>query len=893
MPISLLSTKLYIPPLRSTLAQRHRLLNQLDAGQRGKLTLVSAPAGFGKTTLVSVWLHARKIRAGWISLDENDNDPIRFLSYFVAALQAVDNRIKGTGLEGIKAIQNESESVELESFLIRLINEIAEIPHDFALVLDDYHVISNAAIQNMLTFCLEHQPPQMHLILTTRADPPWALAHFRVRQEIQELRIKDLRFTSDEATHFFAEIGLALEPDNIVALVRRTEGWAAGLQLAALTMQGREDTSRFVHDLRGDNRFIVDYLAEEVLEQQSPDLQDFMLKTSILGRMNASLCDALLQSKGSQRILRQLEEANLFLLPLDDERNWYRYHRLFADLLRSRLYEAHSAKSLADLHRRVSEWFAEEGLIIEAMEHALEAEDYEQVTHLVEGNAFEMLEVGELNTLAGWLEAVPKKWVTREPWMTVISAWVLAYTGQLDAVNPYLSHAKNALEKDAQRTASEKDHLLGHIAAIQTFLAKHGGEMALAAGYAESALRYLPEDDFRTRSFTAAMQGTILQWQGKLSDAAKAYAEAISAGEKAGDTHTAVHALCDLAGLELMLGKLRDAEATSRKALEIAQKNKIHGARGAEYAHARLSGVLIQKNELKDALRHAEIALQLAKERGQGDMLYFCYVTLSGVEYRIKGAKKALATLQNAKEMEKGASWHQQIIDQAEMGLHLAQGNIAPATRWVQQQDWAAEDKIPPEESSLYTFLTRVLIAQKQFDRALALLGQLIEIEKRNEANGLLIGLFILQATTLQSLEKTEQALDAIQNALNLGEPEGYVSVFIDEGKPAKDLLQKIAQKGLMADYVNKILEVMGNEYASAREDTFSRKKGNMLPESLSARAVDVLRLLNSNMHAPDIAKELFISVNTVRSHIKSLYRKLNVHSRHEAVSKAKELELL
>ena len=896
MPIPLLSTKFNLPPSRPNLTPRLRLIERLDVGLRGKLTLISAPAGFGKTTLVSAWLRVRNISAGWVSLDENDNDPVRFLSYFVAALQSIEERFRAPELEVIKIMQSTGISSELEALLSRLINEVVEFNHDCVIVLDDYHLISNPVIQDILVFILDNQPPHMHLVITTRADPPWPLSRLRARQQITELRVKDLRFTLNETTHFLADMGLKLTPENIIMLESKTEGWVAGLQLAALSMQGYVDKSHFITTFIGDNRFIVDYLVEEVLEHQSSDLQDFMLKTSILERINASLCDALLENDGSQIVLRQLEQANLFLLPLDEARKWHRYHRLFADLLHSRLGQIYPGE-ISTLHRRASEWFAKNGFIVEAVGHALEAKDYPRVIRLVEGNAFDMLELGELATLTGWLDVLPEEWLVREPWMSIIYAWVLAYTGQLDAVEPHLENAQNAMQANHQSTVSKQNHLFGHIAAIQTFVAKLRGEMGLAVSSAEKALNDLPSDDYKTRCFVATMLGTVLQWQGKLADAVQAYDEAITAGEKAGDTHTVVHALCDLAGLQLMLGQLHKAETTSRKALQIAGETEKYEGQlqpGAEYAHSRLSGILFQKNELKSSLEHAQEGLRLSQQRGQGDMLFFCYATLAGVQYHLSGLQEALATLQSARLSEREATWHHNIIEQMEAGLHLEQGDVAVAIDWVQKQGWKVEDEILPEQSFNYTFLARILIAQNKFDESIGLLNRLVVIEERKGANGIIISLLVLKAVAWQAQEKTEQALDALQHALKLGEPDGYIRTFVNEGAPIKILLQKLVEASTAPEYyAYRLLDALESSCESEDEYPAACKESKRLIEPLSVREQQVLLLLDTDLRAPEIANKLFVSVNTVRSHIKSLYRKLNAHSRHEAVVKARQLDLL
>jgi len=437
----LLSTKLCIPPPRPVLVSRPRLIERLDAGAHGKLTLVSAPAGFGKTTLVGEWLHGVKKGGSWLSLDDTDNDPARFLIYLITALQQIDKRAG----EATQALLGSPQPPPPDILLTTLINEITAISNAFILVIDDYHVIHTLAIHKQLSFIIEHQPAQMHLVLLTREDPPLPLAQLRARGQMTEIRQNDLCFTTQETSNFLQNVmGLDISPDDVSALDRRTEGWIAGLQLAALSMQGRDDLSGFVQEFTGSNRYVLDYLIEEVFEQQPTDVQDFLLATSILDRLSGSLCDAVAERTASHKLLEALEHANLFIIPLDQSRTWYRYHRLFAELLRHRLctLDVFSEKSL---HLRASQWYQSEGYIFDAILHALAGSDWEQATVLILNASDDMLKRGEIVTLLGWYSKIPKDVLLAHPKLCMEYSWPLMLAGQFETAASFLAHAEQSI----------------------------------------------------------------------------------------------------------------------------------------------------------------------------------------------------------------------------------------------------------------------------------------------------------------------------------------------------------------------------------------------------------------------------------------------------------------
>jgi LuxR family maltose regulon positive regulatory protein len=897
LPTAFLVTKLQIPALREDLVRRSRLLQRLNAGLDGKLTLVSASTGFGKTTIVSAWASRCGRPVAWFALDELDNDPLRFLGYLIRAVQGVKKDCAESLLENLKTTRSHSFVSEQGGFLEAFINEIAEIQTAFLLVLDDFHVITNPAVQGITQFLLNNQPANLHLALVSRADPPWPLGRLRARREMNELRAADLRFTPQETAEFLNDRrGLELTEQQIVTLEGRTEGWIAGLQLAAISMQGQSHKQQFIENLAGSDRFISDYLVEEVLEKQTLEIQDFLLRTSILDQMNASLCNELTGRRDSQSVLQLLEQSNLFLQPLDNQRNWYRYHHLFADLLRVKLGQT-SPDLLPLLHRCASQWFEKNKLIANSISHALAARDFEQVVRMIKGNAFSMLDTGELTTLLNWLDAIPRDLILSQPWMSVFYAWALAYTGQLNQAEEYLILAESALIDfpEPDNSQHKLEHVLGHIAAIRVLISKNRGEMSQAVRFANEALKYLPEQDYKTRSYVAQTLGNALLFTGELDAAALAFESAIAASQMVDDGQRAVYALCDLAGLQWMMGQLRASEASCREALRLAEQNAKDGGRhspGSGFAYARLSRILLEWNDGEAALQHIEKALVLSQRRGQADIMFFCLVTLAEVQLSNKDVRSALATFQKARPRPGGgAAWHAALIEQFETEALFSQGDLAAAERWLQKLGWKIGDEIPAGQANAFEFVARILVARHEYAAALTVLDHLLIQEQAKGVKAFVLFILITQAIAWQAMGDTARALSALERALTQAEPEGYIRTFTDRGAPMRSLLQKAVERGIYVSYARCLLAVLDG----IPEDTVLPAKPEVaqLIEPLSERELEVLRLLNTDLDAPEIASKLTISTNTVRTHIKNLYRKLNTHSRYEAIGQAKALNLL
>ena len=914
----LLRTKLYLPRPRSAaqLVPRPRLIERLNDGLDRKLTLISAPAGFGKTMLLSEWAAGcgPRTRVAWVSLDKGDNDPARFCTHLIAALQTIHKDVGKAALTALQSLQ----PPPVETLLAGLINNVtAAGPDLFALVLDDFHVVTAPHVNDALASLLDNLPPQMHLVLSSRSDPPWPLARLRVCGELTELRADDLRFTPTETTAFLNDVmGLGLSAGNIAALAARTEGWIAGLQMAALSMQGRQDVTAFIDAFSGSHRFILDYLVEEVLNRQPSDIQDFLLKTSILERMTASLCDAVTDRNDSQAILHHLDQANLFIVPLDDERRWYRYHHLFTDLLRSRLEQSQSDQMPA-LHRRASEWYEKKGLITEAVGYALAAYDIERVVRMVAGNALAMIYYGELRTLVGWLDALPDEAVRSQPWLSVAHAWTLAQAGRLDAVEPLLQEAEKVLvgldehiegpvlsegDRDGVRpcvklgmNSAEGQRIAGHIAAIRAYAAARRGEMTRAAELAREALQHLPAGDLMVRGYTTTLLGAVLRPSGDLAAAAEACAEAIAISQAAGDSHLAADVLCDLAALQFLQGQLRKAAATCRDAQQITDEYARRGGRPLPtmgYAYILLSAVLREWNDLETATRYAREGLELCRQWGQTDVLVYGYSQVAKVLQAIGDADGALEAIQKGKRIASNVSpWPGIRVAAQQARLWLAQGNLGAASCWAEESGLSIDDELSFQHLFRYTILVRVLMAQGAFDEAVVLLARLLKAAEAAGAMDYTVEMLVLQAIALQAQGEIGQALDALERVLSLAEQEGYVRIFIDEGAPMGQLLRQAAARGIAVGYVGRLLAALEQEIKDGHR--LGRAVPGSMVEPLSERELEVLRLLTTHLSSTEIARELIISVNTVRSHIKSIYSKLDVHRREDAAQRAEKLDLL
>jgi LuxR family maltose regulon positive regulatory protein len=903
MTTPLLVTKLYIPQLRTNLVSRSRLLQRLNEGLPRKMTLISAPAGFGKTTLLGDWIKTADLPAAWVSLDQGDNAPDTFLAYLIAALQSLKPMAKkeaqpGIDLDGIlQGEQTHPQALRLNM----LVNEVATFPGPFILILDDYHLIEAQAVHDMVDFLLDHQPPQMHLVIATRSDPPLHLARLRGRDQLTELRTVDLRFAPDEVAAFLNQSsGLGLSADDVAILERRTEGWIAGLQMAALSLQRREpeQVSSFISAFSGSHRHLLDYLADEVLEQQRDEVQSFLLQTACLDRLCGSLCDALTGLDNGQEMLEQLEADNLFIIPLDDERSWYRYHHLFADLLRSRLRRQEPGL-FSTLYERASAWHRARGLMTEAIKYALDGGETERAFQLVVENAALVAYYGDLAALLKWLEAVPADLLRTRPWLTAGYAWALAYGGHLDEAVWQLQIIEQVALEGSNKTGdlelAAQRHLSGHVTAVRAYVAAMKMKVSESIELARSALERLPEDDRIACAITKTILGCMLRSAGDLEAAAQAFNQAIVISQPVGNIPLMVDILWEKATLQLSQGRLQTVLEICQTALQLADEfTRECGCRlpVAGYTYSLMSRVYCERNDLKAALSYAREGLKLAKLWGQADALVEGYLHLANALHAHGEQDDALEAIRQARQLAAGiGNWYRLAVETREVSLQLAGGDTTLAVHWVEKNGLSIDDRFEPHDLFAYLTLARVLLARNKTDEALRLLKRLLSVAEEIGATQSLITILLLQGLAHQAQGDDDQALAALERALNLAEPEGYVRTFVNAGPPMARLLYQAAERDIQRPYVGRLLAAFAELPPEPAPD--KPRQPARLIEPLSEREIEILQLLAEGLTNREIGQKLVISPGTVKVHTANIYSKLDVHNRTQAVTLAQNLGIL
>jgi LuxR family maltose regulon positive regulatory protein len=913
--LNLLATKLIVPPARAQLVLRPRLFERLEAGLRGKLTLIAAPAGFGKTTLVSAWraTHAgSRIPFAWVSLDSKDSDPFLIWRYVLAALDAVAPGVARSTL----ALLQSPLPLPGETFLTVLLNEIAtgpNIPDNFVLALDDYHVIDNKAISEALAFLLEHLPARMHVVIITREDPGLPLARFRARDQLTELRAGDLRFTLSEAARFLKEVmGLDLSVDDIVALETRTEGWVAGLQLAALALRDRSDRAGFVRTFTGSNRFIIDYLAEEVLERQSEEVRTFLQHTSILERMCAPLCDEVLNINlnqdseprlpqlltsqlSSQPMLEKLERANLFIVPLDNQRQWYRYHHLFADLLRQRLHQSAQhftrsggdrRESAAELHLRASQWYEKKGLQIEAFQHAAAAGDVERAARLIEGEGIPRHFRGTVTTILDWLESLPAAVLNARPALWWRYASLLLVNGQTSGVEEKLQAAEAALQDT--RAGGKTRNLIGQIAAVRAVLAITRYQVEPMFTQSRRALDYLPPHNLALRATANWTLGVAYQHEGDRAAASLAFAESISLSQTCGDIFTTIMATIGLGDMQVAGNQLHLAAETFQRVLQLLGDQPLPVACEA---HLDLAQINYEWNDLDTAERHGRQSLQLARQFGPAiDRFVICEVFLARLKLAqgdVTGASTILVeALQSARERNFGQRVSE--IAAVQVLALLRQGKVAAAAQLALAHD------LPLSQA-------RVHLAQGDPSAALAVLEKMRQLSEAKGWQDERLIIMVLQAVALYAHGEKDRAVQLLGEALVLAEPGGFIRIFVDEGTPMCQLLTEAAARGMMPDYIEKLLAVFESEKPRTEEKSYlppgassaHAAAASPLIEPLSQREIEVLQLMAQGLSNHEISQRLFLALSTVKGHNRLIFGKLQVRRRTEAVALGRKLGLL
>ena len=896
-PDRLLFTKLHVPRPRARFVPRSHLTELLQRGMEHALTLVSAPAGFGKTTLLAQWLAESDTLVAWLSLEPEDNDPVRFLTYLIAALQTVDAHLGTAALDLLRTPQPPPP----ETVVILLINDLLRSTvGDFALVLDDYHIITAEPLHRALSVLVEHLPPQLHLILATRADPPLPLSRLRARGQLTEVRAADLRFSPEEANAFLHTImDLDLPPRDIAAIERRTEGWIAGLQLAALSLQGRTDVAGFLAAFTGSHRFVLDYLSEEVLSRQPVPVQAFLLYTSILERLSAPLCEVVTEREGSQAMLEALERDNLFVIPLDDERRWYRYHHLFAEVLKNCL-DREQPQRVPELHRRASLWFEQHNLSMEAVQHALAAHDFEHAARLIEQSAMLMMSQGQTLLELSWLDALPDALVRTRPTLCILHATTRMRTNQLQAAEARLQDAERCLHASTQ--ASQRRLIQGQIATVRANLAGFAGDTTRTVALAQQALDLLPETETTMRAVARMLVAHASYGDGDVTTSREQFAvETVAPMRATRNAAGVLSTLTALARLYFMQGRLHRAAATYEEAARlIPEREGLDALPGSPSYYFGLGDILREWNELAEAEQLLSHSIQLVKGRltVAREVAMQASVSLTRLHMARGDTNKALETVDAFAQVAQEHHFLPTQIAQvaaARAQVELAQGNLAFALHWAETSGLTIEDELSYPLEREYLTLARVCLAKGRDDsagpflqQALHLLDRLLADAESKARMGSALEVLILRALALVAQGKRTEALAVLQRALTLAAPEGYIRLFVDEGAPMLAWLRQIRPHvySSVQGYVSTLLSAFGDQPASPAPGPSS------LVEPLTEREREVLRLLLEGTSNREIARSLVLSINTVKRHIYNICGKLGVQSRTQAIVKARTLSL-
>jgi LuxR family maltose regulon positive regulatory protein len=898
MSYPILVTKFFIPTTRNELVSRTRLIDQLNHGLHHKLTLISAPAGFGKTTLASHWLEKlqnnRKVRIAWLSLDEDDNDPVRFLTYFVNALNKASNPENVLG-NGPLSILQSPQPPGVTDVLAMLINELAESDEQFIFVLDDYHLIEEKPIDQAVGFLLDNLPPQLHLVIVTRHDPPLSLGRLRARDQLTELRAADLRFSSTEVTDFLNGVmGLSLSPEDIAELETRTEGWIAGLQLAAISLQGRKDRRGFIEAFTGGNRLVLDFLIEEVMEQQPEHIQNFLLQTAILDRMTGPLCDALTGQGNGSETLETLERANLFIVPMDEERHWYRYHHLFADLLRQRLRQK-KTEELSNLHIRAGEWFRSQGLKREAIKHSINGMDYQSAAELINTIAIDVIHQGGHTTLAGWINDLPDEFVKDQPFLCVIYAWCLQLIGQLDASATHLINAESALDRLKSQDDEEINTLIGLIHSRWAYLTFMKGDHDKTISYAYRAMNELPESAALIRAQTALFLGIAYRYLGRLKEALDTYNAVLPVIQNIGVNSLTVLYYNHLGNLHSEMAQLHHAEEIYKQALDLTERYTGRpDIPFSGYIYVSLGYIYRQWNQLERAFEFTAKGLSLCRDWNIADILMLSLIEFAYIHQTFGNDEQVRASLEEAVQlMETFSSWGRNLAAAHQVKFDITRGDIEAAERWVESNDLDINEDFDFHREVEYLALARVFIAQRRFEEAHSLIEKIYRKAKESGKRHTEIEGLILLALVCSTKGATDQAFDHLKKALSIGESEDYIRIFVDEGRPMALLLYKALQQEIHPDYVQRLLAAF--PVTKAEKETSSKRLVDQsgLIEPLSDREVEVLQLLAKGLTNQVIADRLILSPHTVKTHTRNIYGKLGVNNRTQAVDKARTLGIL
>jgi LuxR family maltose regulon positive regulatory protein len=935
MSVSLLSTKLYIPPPRAGVVARPRLSDKvlLGVNRPGSITLLSGPAGFGKTTLLSEFAAQLRQPVAWVSLDEGDNDPIRFWTYLITACQLIRDGIGESAL----ALFHTPQPFSDETIPTILINDLARLEEDMLLVLDDYHAIHNPAIHVAVIFLLEHLPARLRLALSTRVDPPFPLARWRARNRLVEIRARDLRFNAEEALQFLNHtMGLNLTREEVTALEGRTEGWAAGLQLAALSLQGRGDIPAFVKAFTGSHEYIAEYLLEEVLQRQPQDIQAFLLQTSILERLNAELCEAVVGRlersnvptfQPANDILRYLEHANLFLIPMDDQGQWYRYHHLFADLLQARLRQSLPAEAITALHQRAAAWYEQAGMTAEAIDHTRAAGDYPRMVRLVEKVALKLILQAYITTVEGWMQAVPQEYYESSPRINMAFAWMHLLRGTPAQAAPYLERLKAFFS--TSRPADEDPSLQGEWLALQSRLFNMQGKPAESRDLANQALQILPQTESHVRSMVLVNLATASQQMLDYEHAAETFQMIVQDARAAGDPISEILGISGQAQMVLQQGRLRRAFQVTTEGIERLETSGKANPFGATL-YGELGQIYYHWHQLDPAQGYLQRSMQTSGQSGYSDPEIFYHVALSRMYQMREDWDASAQEMQIAGDLAHKippAMIREEVISQ-QVRVDLAQGHLGAAQAALEAEGFSFEDGFgfpglapgPGEDihpvthpaGLLYNSALRVLLFQARAKQCLENLNAGIELATMVLAGELqcqhlpvALETLLLRAQLFGELGDDRSKLADVARALELAEPEGFISSFVEEGLPIFAVLTNLLESGLPgtvpSSYVQEILSAFPRTvpFEAARDEqaALAAKQllaaGESLVEPLTARELEVLQLIAAGDSNRTIAEKLVITVSAVKKHCANIYGKLNVNSRTQAVARARQIGIL
>ena len=882
----ILKTKLTIPVQPQRAVYRSQLVEALEGEiHHYNLILVSSPAGYGKTTLLSQWAHQSRFPIVWLSISEEDNNLERLLRYLITGWEKVQPGVQESPL-GVLMSGRLSDS---ETALSAFINTASESPSEVVFVLDDYHLISEESVHEALTFLLDHTPPGVHFVLASRGDPPLPIARYRARGELLEFRASDLSFTLEESKTFLSQgMGLELAPGETEQLQVQLEGWIAGFQLVALATRrvGRRTEQPVVS---GRQRFVTDYLSEEVLDRVPLDIRQFLLKTSILDRMCSTLCEAVTGEKESQKILETLERDDLFLIPLDENREWFRYHRLFVDFLRAKLNRQNSV-NVPSLHRQAAKWYLAHNLPQSAFQHAVDGEDVELVAQIFERFVVSKLLGGEIKLVKHWLDSLSENWFASYPMLQFARASFMLVTGQFEAGARYLDE----VEKLVLTTSENTGHHHARVFAMRCYIACYQNNLAQAEALAKQALPMLTEEDLDFQAGIYGALGDTYRRNGHWEEAKKSYHKLLDLTHAPAFRVQAVHVYGALADLELRQGHLRTAAGHWKNALAAIQRPENWGSFPLPligWVYIRLGELHYEWNELEQAWDYLSQGLERAELGGDIRAVIAGYLVAARLKLTQGDLEKAIEYLEQTRphlEHAQFAHWMSR-FERFQLELWLAQDKLRAAVNWADSKLNDLSFKEKPENIVTQLTMSRVLIIKgdkESMGQALTYLKQLLQTAEHEGQIGIQIEALALQSILDWKGGERVRAMTALEHALRLSEPEGYVRLFADLELPMARVLQEARTRQVMPDYVEKLLSAFTNIPALAPEI-------DVLPERLTEREEQVLKCLAAGLTNPEIADQLVISYETAKKHARNIYRKLGAHSRTEAVTKARELDLI